>query len=82
MEQVRDIAGDYLKAHIAEYESYKAAGLTERAAEVAKVLKALGHDVVKERAVAAPKTQKAVEKDVPVAEAKAAAKAATEKAAE
>lgn len=76
---VRDIAGDYLKAYIAEYGSYTAAGLTEKAADVAKVLKGLGHEVVKEKAVA-PKAQKAVEANVPAAEAKAAAKAATEKA--
>lgn len=68
---IRDVAADYLNAHIAEYTSYKTAGNTERAAEVAAVLKQLGHEVEpkkappKEKAIPANTLEKAVESDVP-----------------
>lgn len=63
---VRDVAADFLAAHIAEYESYRAAGLYEKANEVAVVLRQLGHQVdkapagVKERAVSDPVVEQAV----------------------
>lgn len=75
-DDVRDIAADYLKAYIAEYELYRAVG-DPRADEVAEVLKDLGHPVgeskekaapkkapAKQRAVAHDATEKAVEGDV------------------
>lgn len=64
---VRDVEGDYLRAYLAEYASYKAAGLEKRAEDVARALRALGHEVpaVKERAVyaAAEPLERAVEAD-------------------
>lgn len=70
---IRDEAADYLAAHIAEYESYSSAGMTEKAAEVAAVLHTLGHDVrpqkpvegQKERAVSAEPLEQAVDSDAP-----------------
>lgn len=71
---IRDAAADYLAAHVAEHESYANAGMTEKAAEVAAVLRALGHEVrpekptegQKERAVAPEPLERAVESDAPV----------------
>lgn len=63
---VRDIAADYLNAHIEEYKSYLNSGNQERANQVAVVLRQLGHEVdkapigVKERAVDTPDLETAV----------------------
>ena len=67
----RDVADDYLKAYISEYESYLSDGLHERANEVAVVLHKLGHEVDKaptggkQRAVSEPKREMAVDADAP-----------------
>lgn len=69
----RDERDDFLKAHIAEYESYRASGLDERAESVAEVLRTgYGHEVnppkavpAKERAVAPAELEMAIEADVP-----------------
>lgn len=69
----RDVEADYLAAYIAEYESYKYAGLDDQAKAVAAQLRALGHEVrpkqpaaeVKEKAVTPPPVERAVEKDEP-----------------
>jgi len=71
MAEVRDVKADYIAAHLAEFESYKTAGLTERANAVAVVLRQLGVEVdkapagVKERAVAPEPVERAVEADAP-----------------
>lgn len=69
----RDERADYTAALIFEYETYTTAGLTERAEEVATVLRALGHEVrpqrpapgQKERAVHAEPVEKAVTDENP-----------------
>ena len=45
MSEVRNEAEDYLRAYRAEYEAYRAAGLEERAAAVAAVLRNLGDNI-------------------------------------
>lgn len=69
----RDYEADFRVALIAEYESYANNGLDDRAAEVAKELKKLGHEVkvakgdgAKERAVPTDGVETTVESsDVP-----------------
>lgn len=69
----RDERDDFLKAHIAEYALYKAAGLDDHAESVAEVLRTgYGHEVnppkvvpAKERAVSPVELETAVEADVP-----------------
>lgn len=71
----RDVEADFLSAYLAEYKSYKAAGLHDRAEAVAAVLRGLGHEVaprspkapegVKERAVVVEPLERAVEADAP-----------------
>lgn len=74
----RDERDDFLKAHIAEYALYKAAGLDDHAEAVAEVLRARhGHEVnppkelpakdlpLKERAVPPAELEMAVEADEP-----------------
>jgi hypothetical protein len=65
-DSVRDIKGDYIRAYLAEYHSYKAAGLEKRAEDVARALRDLGHEVqpARERAVSPPPVERAVEADV------------------
>lgn len=70
---IRDVEADYIAAHVSEYESYNSAGMTEKAAEVASALRALGHDVrpqkpvegQKERAVSTEPLETAVDSDAP-----------------
>jgi hypothetical protein len=80
---VRDERADFLRAHIEEYQSYRANGLHDRADAVARVLRVLGHDVgVKERAIPAP-VERAVEGDeAPDVAKRRARKAAPEVVAE
>lgn len=67
----RDPEADFVVAHIEEYEAYTAAGMTEQAAQVADVLRRLGHDIrparpaagAKERAVSEPPLETAVPSD-------------------
>lgn len=65
----RDTAEDYVRAYKAEYASYKTAGRDDRAADVAAVLRQLGHQVdvpVKATAVADDSTvERAVEAATP-----------------
>jgi hypothetical protein len=68
----RDINADYKEALIREHESYRVAGLDDRAKAVADVLRDLGHDVrpkpkteTLERAVDPAPVERAVEKDEP-----------------
>jgi hypothetical protein len=69
----RDERADYTAALIFEYETYATAGLSERAQEVAAVLRALGHEVrparpapgQKERAVNTEPVEKAVTDENP-----------------
>ncbi len=72
MSRNRDIDADYKEALIREHESYRAAGLDDRAKAVADVLRDLGHDVrpkpkaeAQERAVDPAPLERAVEKDEP-----------------
>ena len=64
---VRDVEAEYAKAYVAEYESYKTAGLDDRAKAVAAELRKLGHEVEsapkKERAVSPEPLERAVEAD-------------------
>lgn len=68
---IRDAEADYIDAHVAEYEAYCVAGLTEKAAAVADVLDQLQHSVrperptegAKERAVTEPALETAVNSD-------------------
>ena len=75
MSEVRDIAADYRKAYLAEYENYKAAGYTDRAAAVADALRALGYEVerapVKERAIPQEPLETAVDDNAPIKRARA-----------
>lgn len=68
MSDTRDIQADYIKAYLAEYESYQKAN-DPRADDVVEALRGLGHEIkrpegVKERAVPEP-LEKAVEADTP-----------------
>lgn len=46
MSHIRDVDADYRTAYIAEYESYKRAGLDEQAENVAQILRdGYGHEV-------------------------------------
>lgn len=67
--EVRDIEADYREAYLAEYNSYVAAGNTEKAAQVADAINALNGEVKvpvgrKERVVPSD-LEKAVEEDSP-----------------
>ena len=68
---IRDIEGDYIKAHLEEYHMFVNAGLQERANSVAVELRRMGHEVdkvsvgTKERAVADAPLEQAVESDAP-----------------
>ena len=64
---IRDIEADYIKAHIEAHAAYTRAGLGERANSVAEALRQLGHEIekapsgAKERAIAEPQLERAVE---------------------
>lgn len=64
---VRDVDADYKEALLAEYHVYVGAGAEDRAQRVAEELKKMGYEVekpkraVKQRAVAADDTEKAVD---------------------
>lgn len=70
---VRDVEDAYLKAHIEEYENYKKVGNESRAADVAAVLRQMGHEVeigkkpapAKETAVSPESLEHAVESPSP-----------------